>query len=53
MSDIYRGLYFDEVAVTANVLSETPVETVAAEGLGVADNNEFHASACDGYVHAP
>lgn len=37
----------------ADVLNERPVEAVAAEGLCVADNDEFHAGACHGDIHAP
>ena len=36
----------------ADVLNERPVEAVAAEGLCIADNDEFHTRACHGDVHA-
>ena len=35
-----------------DVLYELGVEAVAGEGLGVADDNEFHAGACDGHIHS-
>ena len=42
----------DEVAVGLEVFDELGVETVAGEGLSVADDDEFHAGAGDGDVHA-
>ena len=42
----------DEVAVGFDVLDELGVEAVAAEGVGVAEDDEFHAGAGDGDVHA-
>ena len=42
----------DKVAVGLEVLDELGVETVAGEGLSVADDDEFHAGAGDGDVHA-
>ena len=35
-----------------DVLDELGVEAVAAEGVGVAEDDEFHAGAGDGDVHA-
>ena len=35
-----------------DVFDKLGVKAVAGEGLGVADNDEFHAGASDGDVHA-
>ena len=42
----------DEVAVGFEVVDELGVEGVAGEGVGVAEDDELHAGAGDGDVHA-
>ena len=50
--DVQFSSHFNDYSESVDVFVEFFVERMARHGGGIAEDDEFHAGACDGHVHA-